>query len=189
MKILRRPTSKLSGTANSASDNAGHTFDANSIIGATSTTSTRHEDDHEHELSEGNKNRTSNTNGQDVFGERLLTEPVVGGSRNDHDGGGINNSLSACATAITTTTTTANAIAQSHPNYHHNQNTLKIHSPSQQPQHRQHQQASSSDTNINHGGKNLMKTYQERADEYAKARLRILGSPFPENDTLTKRND
>lgn len=30
--------------------------------------------------------------------------------------------------------------------------------------------------------KKLMKTYQERADEYAKARLRILGSAFPENE-------
>lgn len=30
--------------------------------------------------------------------------------------------------------------------------------------------------------KKLLKTYQERADEYAKARLRILGSAFPEND-------
>lgn len=30
--------------------------------------------------------------------------------------------------------------------------------------------------------KKLLKTYQERADEYAKARLRILGSAFPENE-------
>lgn len=30
--------------------------------------------------------------------------------------------------------------------------------------------------------KKLLKTYQERADEYAKARLRILGSAFPESD-------
>lgn len=30
--------------------------------------------------------------------------------------------------------------------------------------------------------KKLLKTYQERADEYAKARLRILGSAFPEDE-------
>lgn len=37
--------------------------------------------------------------------------------------------------------------------------------------------------------KKLMKTYQERADEYAKARLRILGSAFPENDDSLSTND
>ena len=34
----------------------------------------------------------------------------------------------------------------------------------------------------NSNGKNSIKTYRERADEYAKARLRILGSAFPESD-------
>lgn len=37
-------------------------------------------------------------------------------------------------------------------------------------------------TSSNNSNKKPMKTYQERADEYAKARLRILGSAFPEND-------
>lgn len=43
-----------------------------------------------------------------------------------------------------------------------------------------------STTNTN---KKPLKTYQERADEYAKARLRILGSAFPENEDLSSTND
>lgn len=35
----------------------------------------------------------------------------------------------------------------------------------------------------------VLKTYQERASEYAKARLRILGSTFPEYDDPTTDND
>lgn len=37
--------------------------------------------------------------------------------------------------------------------------------------------------------KKPLKTYQERADEYAKARLRILGSAFPENEALSAPNN
>lgn len=38
--------------------------------------------------------------------------------------------------------------------------------------------------------RNVLRTYQERVDEYAKARLRILGSAFPDNDDpLTDGDD
>lgn len=42
---------------------------------------------------------------------------------------------------------------------------------------------------VSTNNKKPLKTYQERADEYAKARLRILGSAFPENEDLSAPND
>lgn len=62
----------------------------------------------------------------------------------------------------------------------------------QQLQNCHHQQQISSSSRINNDGasnKKLLKTYQERADEYAKARLRILGSAFPENDDTLRNAD
>lgn len=208
VKILRRPN-RLAGTANQASDSSSGNVEAKSRIGATGTISTSHED-HEHERWRTNKNRTPNKIGNDVFGEKLLTESAdkaVGDVievdvRNNHhivcvgggeNGGSSEDSPSICPAAATAATSaTGNAIVQSHQNYHQlNQNTLND-SPSRQ-QHRLHShqpKALSSDTNNSGAGsKNLMKTYQERADEYAKARLRILGSAFPENDTSLTKSD
>lgn len=61
---------------------------------------------------------------------------------------------------------------QDHSQNHHNNDQL----------HTNHRIQSTGSSGINSNGKNPIKTYQERADEYAKARLRILGSAFPESD-------
>lgn len=77
------------------------------------------------------------------------------------------------------------------PSSQHTSLDLRFHNSYQkQHHHKQHPSTPpTNSTNINKNdntasgiNKKLMKTYQERADEYAKARLRILGSAFPEDD-------